>query len=70
MLILEAGEVCPHAATCPYNNNSVITTPCFGSLSSRKTKFECKFVVNGRVLKDAGTRIPGDQTGKMKVIIE
>jgi hypothetical protein len=69
MLVLEAGEVCPHAATCPHNNNSVINTPCFGTVSSRKCKFECHFVVNGQIRKE-GSRVPGDQTGKMKVIME
>ena len=69
MLILEVGEVCPYATSCPHNNNSMITTPCFGTLLDRKSRYECKFVVNGKILKD-GSRIPGDQTGKMKIIME
>lgn len=70
MLVLEAGKVCPYGNNCPYNNNSVISTPCLGTIPTRKTKFECAFVVNGKVIKDAGARIPGDQTGKMKIIYD
>lgn len=69
-MILEAGEICPFAAQCPYNNNSVMNQPCQGALKSRDVKFTCEFVVNGQIIKDAGTRIPGDKTGKMKVILE
>lgn len=67
MLILEAGEVCPYGHRCPHNVNA-IGTPCHGTLSSRSNKFTCDLVENG-VIKD-GFRVPGDQTGKMKVIID
>ena len=67
MLILEAGEICPYGMRCPYNNSGA---PCHGTLSSRMNRFECKFVKDGKILKDAGTRIPGDRTGNMKIIME
>jgi len=70
MMILEVGEVCPYASSCPHNNNHVISTPCYGTLTSRQNQFTCQFVVNGSIVKDNVGRIPGDQTGKMKVILE
>lgn len=67
MLILEAGEVCPYSARCPYNNGM---SPCYGTMSTRKNRFECKYVKDGKIIKDSGGRIPGDKTGKMKIIME
>jgi hypothetical protein len=69
-MILEAGQVCPYADACPYNNNSVTSRSCYGAVSSRDTQFTCEFVVNGQIIKDAGIRFPEDKTGKMKLIVE
>jgi hypothetical protein len=69
-MILEAGQVCPYAETCPYNNNSVSPGPCYGTVNSRDTQFTCEFVVNGQIIKDAGIRFPQDKTGKMKLIVD
>lgn len=70
MMILEAGEICPHKNSCPYNVNSMSGKPCYGTLLTRKNTFHCEFVVNGQIIHDAGIRLPGDITGKMKVILE
>lgn len=70
MMILEVGQVCPYSITCPHNNNHVYSKPCYGSISGRLTKFHCEFVVNGNIAVENKGRIPGDLTGKMKVIID
>jgi hypothetical protein len=70
MMILEAGEVCPYGRRCPHNNGTMSSTVCYGTISTRPHKFECKFVVNGQILTDSGTITPGDKTGKMRVILE
>lgn len=70
MLILEAGEVCPYANRCPHNNCVVNPNSCcFGALKDRKTQFTCEFVKDGKIAENK-TRIPGDQTGKMRVLME
>ena len=68
MMILEAGKTCPLANECPYRE-SRYGGPCHGTLNSRKTQFKCDYVVNGKIVEGA-PRIPGDQTGRMKVILE
>ena len=65
-MILEANKVCPFANTCPYNKSGV----CYGARSDRENEFCCDYVVNGKIIKDAGIRLPQDKTGKMKVIME
>ena len=67
MLILEAGEVCHLASHCPYHVGSA--GPCYGAAATRMNKFECEHVKNGKIV-EGGIKIPGDQTGKMKVIME
>ena len=67
MMLLEAGEVCKLAPTCPYHTGSL--GPCYGAKSDRPNIFECSHVVNGKIV-EGGTVTPGDQTGKMRVIME
>ena len=67
MMLLEAGEACRLAPTCPYHTGSA--GPCHGALITRENTFQCDHVVNGRIV-EGGVNIPGDQTGKMKVILE
>jgi len=65
-MILEIGEICPHAHSCPYNEGD----PCFGTRHERENVFQCDYVTNGKLLTDgSGFRNPLDQTGKMKVIM-
>jgi hypothetical protein len=67
MLVLKEGEVCPYSARCPYRINA-LGDPCHGTLSTRNNTFTCEFVVGGEI-KEGQTRVPGDKTGKMKVIL-
>jgi hypothetical protein len=69
MMILEAGCVCPYKNKCPHGLTT-IGEPCHGTLSTRKNTFTCTFVVNGNLITDNSNRLPGDQTGRMKVIME
>ena len=69
MMILESGQVCPYANKCQFSLTT-IGEPCRGVLPSRKTKFTCTFVVDGEIVPGNESRIPGDQTGRMKVIME
>jgi hypothetical protein len=62
MLLLKENEVCPYAARCPY-------MPCYGAKANRPNSFKCEFVENGEI-KDGMTRLPGDKTGQMKIILE
>lgn len=64
-MILKENQVCHLAQNCPYNRNN----ECYGAKPNRPTEFTCDFVVNGKIL-DGGQRIPGDQTGKMKLIVD
>ena len=66
-MLLEVGEVCKHAQICPYHNAS--SNPCYGTFHTRENTFQCDHVVNGKIV-EGGVTIPGDQTGKMKVIME
>jgi len=66
MMILEANQVCSLASQCPYHNGQA--GPCYGAKADRPNKFECEFVVNGRII-EGGAKIPGDQTGKQQVIL-
>lgn len=68
-MILEAGQICPHKNVCPYATTTV-GEPCHGTFSERQNRFTCDFVINGKVVTDVGTRLPGDKTGRMKVIME
>ena len=63
-MILEAGEQCRHAQTCPRSDT------CYGVRPDRQNKFECDYVTNGHLVENPGFRNPMDQTGKMKVIME
>jgi hypothetical protein len=66
-MILEAKQVCHLANECPYNEPY---GTCQGCHSNRSYEFKCEYVVNGQIIRDAGIRLPLDQTGKMKVIME
>ena len=70
MLILKEGQVCIYASQCPYNHNGGVAGTCQGSNPNRNTIFTCEFVVNGKIIENAGVRNPHDQTGKMKIIME
>jgi hypothetical protein len=65
MLVLKEGEQCPFSTVCPYNEQG----RCWGANPNRNHKFTCEYVVNGKII-DGGTRLPGDKTGKMKVIVD
>lgn len=67
IMMLESGEVCSLSNNCPYNEPY---GRCQGSLSTRRNQFECKYVVNGKLITDGMGHNPLDQTGKMKVIME
>ncbi len=66
MLVLKEQEICPYASQCPYNTD---VNPCFGARTNRPNKFFCEFVINGKI-KEGGTRLPQDKTGRMKVLME
>lgn len=68
-MILEVGQVCPYSHNCPYNKTAVGGV-CYGTRSDRANRFECEFVINGKIITDAGFRNSLDQTGKMKIIME
>lgn len=71
MLILEAGEICPFANRCPHSNSTITNEPCYGTIPSRNNRFTCEYVQNGQLITDGTTpRIPGDKTGKMKIIMD
>ena len=67
MMLLEAGEACKLAPNCPYHTGNM--GPCYGARGDRSNIFECEHVVNGRIV-EGGSIIPGDKTGKMRVIME
>jgi len=64
-LILEAGTICPHSSSCPYNKDS----ECWGAKIDRNVKFNCSHFKNGQII-EGGTRNRLDQTGQMKIIME
>lgn len=66
MLILEANEICPYSQTCQYNNSH----SCFGATSNRGVKFECEYVIDGKIIENQQPRLILDKTGKMRVIME
>ena len=66
-MILEAGETCVYGHVCPFNTPY---SPCYGTRSDRDNKFECEYVINGKIITDCGCRNPLDRTGKMRVIME
>jgi len=68
VMILEKNKVCPYAGRCPYNETTSSSNNCYGARSDRDTEFICEFVVNGKIVENAGTRLSQDKTGKMKVI--
>lgn len=70
VMVLEKDKICPHAESCPYNRTSSEMGKCYGARGDRDTEFFCEFVVNGKILKDAGVRLPQDKTGKMKILVE
>lgn len=65
MMVLKEYEVCPLQNNCPYNKQG----ECFGASSNRPTSFVCEYVVDGKIL-EGGQRLPGDKTGKMKLLID
>jgi hypothetical protein len=67
MMILKEGEVCPHAQHCIYNQG--LNGPCWGARANRPNEFHCQYVVNGRIV-EGGSRLPSDQTGKMRILME
>ena len=67
MMMLEAKQVCHLGEGCPYNEPY---GRCYGVRSERPNAFQCDYVVNGQIIRDGGVRLPQDQTGKMKVIME
>lgn len=68
MMTLGEGQVCPYGVNCPYNVNA-LGEPCHGTMASRKNTFTCDYVINGKIIEDGSPRIPGDKTGRMKVIM-
>lgn len=66
MMILNEREMCPHSSICSYNINGT----CQGANPQRTVKFTCEWVKNGKIIEGQGVRLPGDKTGKMKVIME
>jgi len=69
-MILEKGKVCPYAEICPYNRSLTGDEKCYGARPDRDTEFICEFVVDGKIVENAGVRLPQDKTGKMKVLME
>ncbi len=67
MLIIEAGETCPHKDNCKFNDP---VGTCFGSKSGRANKFTCEYATLTEVSNDNHVRNPLDQTGQMKIIME
>jgi len=65
-MILNEKQVCPHASRCPYNS----TSTCQGANPQREVTFTCEWVTDGIIDEGHGTRLTGDKTGKMKVIME
>ncbi|MFW9871754.1 MAG: hypothetical protein ACFFG0_01545 [Candidatus Thorarchaeota archaeon] len=71
VMVLEKNKVCPYSSKCPYNiGGGGEFGKCYGSKKGRDTEFFCEFVVNGKIIKDAGVRLPQDKTGKMKILTE
>ena len=69
MLIIEAGQICPHGNICPHS----ITADqgvCFGLRRDRKCSFSCSFIDNNGQIQESGVRNKLDQTGKMRIIME
>lgn len=67
MMLLKENQPCPLAAQCQYHVGP--GGPCYGAKANRPNVFECEYVINGRIV-EGGSKVPGDQTGKMKVIME
>lgn len=70
VMVLEKYKVCPYRESCPYNRSTGGEERCFGAKENRDTEFFCEYVVNGKIIKDAGVRLPQDKTGKMKILME
>jgi len=69
-MILEKNKVCPYANSCSYNKNMIGNEICYGARSNRDTEFICEYVVNGKIVENAGIRLPQDKTGKLKILVE
>jgi len=65
MLVLEKGQICPHAHRCKHNFSS----SCWGARPNRDNEFVCSFYENGKIL-DKKLFNPLDKTGKMRVLLE
>lgn len=70
VMVLEKYKVCPYGASCLYNRSMGEAGKCFGARENRDTEFFCEYVVNGKIIKDGGIRLPQDKTGKMKILME
>lgn len=66
MLVLEANQICPHRASCPYNT----LNECTGADKNRMSAFKCDYVQNGVFVENCQQRSRLDQTGQMKIIME
>lgn len=69
-MILEKGKICPYADSCPYNRSVSGNENCYGARSNRDTEFICEYVVDGKIIENAGVRLPQDKTGKLKILME
>lgn len=66
MLILESKQKCPHSFMCPHNQDG----QCFGANPEREHRFTCEYVGENGQINEHGFRLPGDLTGKMRIITE
>jgi hypothetical protein len=66
MMILKEYEVCSLSMHCKYNSSD----GCGGAKSGRDNEFICDYVKDGKILDGHSMRIPGDKTGRMKIILE
>lgn len=69
MMILEIGQICPYKNTCPHGVTTM-GVPCHGTWATRPNKFFCNYVIDGKIVDNMGSRLPGDKTGQMKIIME
>jgi hypothetical protein len=66
-LILKPNEVCPYSKDCYYNRGM---NECFGARSDRNNSFTCTFFNSEGKIEEGHYRLPQDQTGQMKVLID
>lgn len=68
-ITLKENVICPHANTCPYNNQQNQNF-CTGAQENRKGIFICDFATEDGQISDGKFRSKFDETGRMKVILE